>query len=122
RPAGPLGMQRLTSRRAPLPAADPALSRDGALARLEAVLLLADGSLSSRRLAELAGLADGTQARTLVRRLNELYDGRGQHAAQHTAQHDRAQNRHPQDGRAQDGDACGPSGEPTAFRVEEVAG
>jgi segregation and condensation protein B len=47
------------------------------LARLEAVLFLAREPLTSRRLAQYANLADGTQARTLVRRLNELYDAGG---------------------------------------------
>jgi segregation and condensation protein B len=42
--------------------------------RVEAVLFLARESLSSRKLGQLAGLADGTQARTLVRELNRRYD------------------------------------------------
>jgi segregation and condensation protein B len=50
---------------------------DPALCRLEAVLFAAPQPLSSRRLAEFATLADGTQARTLIRRLNDLYDGEG---------------------------------------------
>jgi segregation and condensation protein B len=52
-------------------------TREMTLARLEAVLFLAREPLSSRRLAQYANLADGTQARTLVRRLNELYDAAG---------------------------------------------
>ena len=72
-------------------------SRDAALARLEAVLFVASGPLSSRRLAELAGLADGTQARTLVRRLNDIYDGRW-------------------------AEASGRAAHRSAFRAEEVAG
>ncbi len=51
--------------------------RPAALARLEAVLLLGREPLASRRLAALAGLADGTLARTLVRTLNRLYDTEG---------------------------------------------
>jgi segregation and condensation protein B len=47
------------------------------LARLEAVLFLAREPLTSRRLSQYANLADGTQARTLVRRLNEHYDAVG---------------------------------------------
>lgn len=47
-------------------AGDDAASK---LARLEAILLLAKEPLSSRKLAELADLADGTEARTLVRQL-----------------------------------------------------
>lgn len=49
-------------------------ARSAELARLEGILFLATEPLSSRKLAELAGLADGTQARTLARRLNQLYD------------------------------------------------
>lgn len=65
-------------------------------------MLVAGGALSSRRLAELAGLADGTQARTLVRRLNEIYAGRSAG-----------------EGRGGGHDA---PGERSAFCVEEVAG
>lgn len=57
------------------PAAAPdAWTRDEATARLEAVLFLAREPVSTRKLAQLAGLADGTQARTLIRRLNRWYD------------------------------------------------
>jgi len=42
---------------------------------VEAVLLVANEPISSRRLSQVAGLADPTQARTLVRRLNDLYRG-----------------------------------------------
>jgi segregation and condensation protein B len=52
-------------------------ARDGKLARLEAVLFLAAEPLASRKLAQLASLADGTEARTLVRRLNTFYDTEG---------------------------------------------
>jgi segregation and condensation protein B len=52
-------------------------AHDGRLARLEAILLLSQQPHSSRRLAQLAGLADGTKARTLVRKLNRLYDMEG---------------------------------------------
>jgi segregation and condensation protein B len=47
------------------------------LQRLEAVLFLAREPLTSRKLSQYANLADGTQARTLVRRLNERYDAAG---------------------------------------------
>ena len=47
------------------------------LMRAEGVLFLAREPLGSRKLAQLAGLADGTKARTLVRTLNRLYDSRG---------------------------------------------
>ena len=51
--------------------------RTPGLASLEAVLFLAQEPLSSRKIAQLAGLADGTQARTLIRLLNRLYDEEG---------------------------------------------
>jgi segregation and condensation protein B len=49
---------------------------DGAdgIRRLEAVLFLAREPLSSRKLSHYANLADGTEARTLVRQLNEKLD------------------------------------------------
>ena len=45
--------------------------------RLEAVLFLAREPLGLRKLAQLANLADGTEARTLLRSLQERYDERG---------------------------------------------
>jgi segregation and condensation protein B len=42
--------------------------------RLEAVLFLAREPLGSRKLSEYARLDDGTQARTLIRKLNDRYD------------------------------------------------
>jgi segregation and condensation protein B len=61
------------------PAASAASSAAGdrRLARVEAVLFLAREPLSSRKIAQFAGLADGTEARTLVRRLNQFYDQGG---------------------------------------------
>ncbi len=47
------------------------------LRRLEAVLFLAKEPLHSRKLAQLAGLPDGTRANSLVKQLNRLYDGSG---------------------------------------------
>ena len=44
------------------------------LRRLEAVLFLSREPLHSRKLSQLAGLSDGTQARSLVRELNREYD------------------------------------------------
>lgn len=55
---------------------DPYL-RDASTARLEAVLFLAHEPINTRKLAQLANLADGTEARTLVRRLNNWYDAAG---------------------------------------------
>jgi segregation and condensation protein B len=48
--------------------------RDEKLARLEAVLFVGNEPLTSRKIAQLASLADGTEARTLIRRLNQYYD------------------------------------------------
>jgi len=51
--------------------------RDERLGRVEAVLLVASEPLSLRKISQFASLADGTEARTLVRRLNQLYDTAG---------------------------------------------
>jgi segregation and condensation protein B len=56
--------------------ADP-LGRDAKLARLEAVLMIADEPLTARRLAEAAGLADAAEARRSVERLRELLTADG---------------------------------------------
>lgn len=45
--------------------------------RLEAVLFLAREPLSSRKLSQFAGLADGTEARQMIRELNQGYDSGG---------------------------------------------
>lgn len=42
--------------------------------RLEATLIMARKPLTSRKLAQLAFLEDGTQARTMIREMNENYD------------------------------------------------
>ncbi|MEM8733733.1 MAG: SMC-Scp complex subunit ScpB [Planctomycetota bacterium] len=42
--------------------------------RVEAVLFLSKEGVSSRKLAKLAGLADATEARTLIRQLNDGFD------------------------------------------------
>ncbi|MGW8257836.1 MAG: SMC-Scp complex subunit ScpB [Thermoguttaceae bacterium] len=52
-------------------------ARNQSLIEVEAILFLAAHPVSSRKLAELAGLADGTKARTLVRTLNRMYDAQG---------------------------------------------
>jgi segregation and condensation protein B len=52
-------------------------SRDECLAQVEAILFLSSQPVGSRKLAELTDLADGTKARTLVRKLNRLYDAEG---------------------------------------------
>ena len=48
--------------------------RDLKMARLLAVLFLAKQPLNSRKLSDYSNLADGTEARTLVRQLNEKLD------------------------------------------------
>jgi segregation and condensation protein B len=55
---------------------DP-LARDAALAALEAVLLVADEPLPTRRLAQAAGLPDAVAARRLLKKLQNLYDQDG---------------------------------------------
>ncbi len=57
--------------------ADPRSVRDARLLRLESVLFLAREPLNSRKLSQYANLADGTEARTLIRKLNEMYDRSG---------------------------------------------
>jgi segregation and condensation protein B len=67
----PLALDTNRQSAAQQPASDPGLRR------LEAVLFMAREPLNSRKLSQYANLADGTQARTLVRRLNEHYDAAG---------------------------------------------
>jgi segregation and condensation protein B len=50
------------------------LARDGRLAMVEAALIAADEPLTPKRLAAVASLADGAEARRLVARLQELYE------------------------------------------------
>ena len=69
------------SPRSPLGAADTdfggAAPPNDQLVRLEGVFFLSPQPQTSRKLAQLAGLADGTKARTLVRTLNRTYDAEG---------------------------------------------
>lgn len=51
--------------------------RQAARQRLEAVLFLAREPLNTRKLAQYANLADGSEARTLIRHLNDHYDQLG---------------------------------------------
>jgi segregation and condensation protein B len=53
------------------------LARDSQLAVVEAALLAADEPLNARRLALVAGLKDGTEARRLVRKLQSFYEQDG---------------------------------------------
>ena len=64
---------RLRAETAEPPALDPH-ARDTKLARLEAVLLMADEPLPARRLADAAGLADAAEARSQIEKLKALYD------------------------------------------------
>lgn len=59
--------------KAPVAESDP-LARDPLLARLEAVLLLADEPLSLKRLTEAALLPDTATTEQLLARLEQLYD------------------------------------------------
>jgi segregation and condensation protein B len=53
------------------------LARDGDLAAVEAALFLADEPLNARRLALVAGLEDGAEARRVLRKLQALYEKDG---------------------------------------------
>jgi segregation and condensation protein B len=52
-------------------------ARDAALAVLEALLLAADEPLPTRKLAALAGLSDGVEARRLVEKLRSFHEADG---------------------------------------------
>ena len=52
-------------------------ARDPKIARLEAVLMLADEPLHARKLAAVADLADSAEAKKLIEDLKELYDADG---------------------------------------------
>ena len=62
-----------SNKRAKVPLQD---ENQAKLTRLEAVLFLASEPLSTRKLAKLANLADGTEARTLLKQLSLRYDQR----------------------------------------------
>jgi len=59
------------------PVAQGESARDPPLAAVEAALLVADEPLTPRRLAAIAALTDATEARRLVRRLQEFYERDG---------------------------------------------
>src|SRR5688572_25083417 len=52
-------------------------AREARLARVAAVLFLAREPITTRKISAIANLADGTEARTLIRRLSEFYDAEG---------------------------------------------
>jgi len=56
--------------------AEPVDDVEAKIARLEAVLFLSREPISTRKLANLANLADGTEARTLLRELGRRYQQR----------------------------------------------
>ena len=56
---------------------DGPFARSERMSRTEAVLFLAREPLPSRKLAQLADLTDGTEARTLVREMNKLLNREG---------------------------------------------
>jgi len=55
---------------------DP-FERDASLARLEAVLWMAEGPIASKKLADVLGFADGRDARHHIERLQHLYEAGG---------------------------------------------
>lgn len=77
-PAGlRLPFRSATSSSATPPTGFGAFVRDARTARVEAILFLAEEPINTRKISQLANLADGTEARTLIRRLNEMYDRQG---------------------------------------------
>jgi segregation and condensation protein B len=68
---------RLSERDVSDQAGQDALGRDIRLATVEAALIAADELLTARRLTTVAGLADATEARRLVTRLQALYEQDG---------------------------------------------
>jgi len=54
------------------------LDSSEATKRVEAILFLTRQPLASRKISQMAGLEDGTQARTIIRELNIRYDQIGQ--------------------------------------------
>lgn len=61
----------------PSPVIQAATARTPDLAKLEAILFISREPLSSRKLAKLANLEDGTKARSLVRRLAMVHEQTG---------------------------------------------
>ena len=81
-PGGRSGRRLTPAAAEPMAAAEPVVSpgdhsRSDELARLEAALFLAREPLTTRRLAKLARLPDGTRARALLRELRGLQDAAG---------------------------------------------
>ncbi len=72
---GPRALSRPDTGATPTAREQPESSqRTAELANLEAVLFVGREPLTSRKIADLAGLANGPEARKLIHRLNGLYD------------------------------------------------
>ncbi len=69
--AGPLSQEQIASSEKSISEAEEGALK---LRRLEAVLMLCRQPTNSRKLAQLADLADATESRTLIRQLNDRYD------------------------------------------------
>jgi segregation and condensation protein B len=76
RPATPGWWQFVEHPTASHPASQPE-DQDAKIARIEAVLFMSREPISTRKLANVANLADGTEARTLVNVLARRYEQRG---------------------------------------------
>lgn len=79
-PLADLGGRRIPHSDDPKPRAEHSTSsfrRSPRLRRIESVLFLTREPISARKLSQFADLADAGEARTLVRRLNALYDQSG---------------------------------------------
>jgi segregation and condensation protein B len=77
RPSTVHGVSKPTSKPAEAriePGKNAPLARDPEMAAVEAVLFVAHEALNLRKIAQFARLADATAARTIIRRLNQLYD------------------------------------------------
>jgi segregation and condensation protein B len=68
---------RSSDARAIRPSEPAALSVEEKCRRLEAAIFLSPEGETSRKLAKLAGLADATEARTLIRQINQSLDAQG---------------------------------------------
>ena len=75
-PQGPLHPTRWVAHRQEQETAEEAENEEVQIAQLEAVLFLAREPLTTRKLAKLAKLVDGTRARTLLKALRRRYDRR----------------------------------------------
>ncbi|QDT54569.1 hypothetical protein Pan44_26020 [Caulifigura coniformis] len=70
-------LRRGTATAEPVSESELARRRTARQARVEAALLVADGALSARRIAQCAALLDAGEAKQVVDELNEAYDADG---------------------------------------------